>query len=408
MKTIGRELNVQYVLEGSVRKAGNNLRITAQLIDAATDAHLWAEKYSGTLDDVFEIQEKVSRSIVDALKLKLSPGEKKKMAERSIENLQAYEYYLKADAEIFKFTADATNLAFRYLQNAIDIIGENALLYSEMAFACFQLVNMGVEQDDYLVKAEEYVTKALLMDHESSKANAVSGFIEYLQGRLLHSVSHFKRTLEINRDEELALIGISNVYVLAGNISAAIPYHERQMQIDPLNFAANFWKAGFHHYDGRFNRALQGFQMLYKLYPEQPWSQFYYALILAYHNETDEAISIIDQRSKANPGNVMAKLGQILKYALAGNKERVFQEITPDFKKTVQRNPFNSHPLASFFALIDEKEEALNWLENAVNRGFINYPFLNEYDPFLKNIRGEKRFIKLMERVKHEWDFFEV
>jgi len=76
LKTIGRELNVQFVLEGSVRKAGDNLRITAQLIDASNDAHLWAKKYSGVLDDVFDFQEKVSRSIVDALKVKLSPKRK--------------------------------------------------------------------------------------------------------------------------------------------------------------------------------------------------------------------------------------------------------------------------------------------------------------------------------------------
>jgi TolB-like protein len=94
IKTIGRELNVQYVLEGSVRKHGNNLWITAQLIDADNDIHLWAEKYRGTMDDVFDIQEKVSRSIADALKLKLSPEEYKRIAERPIADIKAYECYL--------------------------------------------------------------------------------------------------------------------------------------------------------------------------------------------------------------------------------------------------------------------------------------------------------------------------
>jgi serine/threonine protein kinase len=124
MKTIGRELDVQYVLEGSVRKAGNNLRITAQLIDATSDAHLWAKKYSGTLDDVFDIQEKVSRSIVDALKLKLSPEENQRMSERPIENIKAYECYLKANAEISKYTEEGLNLGIRYLQNGLDILAQ--------------------------------------------------------------------------------------------------------------------------------------------------------------------------------------------------------------------------------------------------------------------------------------------
>jgi len=405
---IARSVNVRYVLEGSVRKAGNNLRITAQLIDAATDAHLWAEKYSGTLDEVFDIQEKVSRSIVDALKLKLSPEEKKKIAARPIENVQAYEYYLKANAEILKFTEDAINYALRYLQNAIDIIGDNALLYSGMSFACWNLVNIGAKQEDYLVRAEEYVKKALLVDPESSKANTNLGHIDQFRGRLLDSVSHFKRALEVNQDEILALCGISTVYVVTGKISAAVPYCERLMQIDPLSFPANWYKGGLYYYDGRFNLALQAWRRLYRLEPENPFGQFMYALILTYHKEMDEAISIIDQNAKANPGTVFAKLGLILKYAIKGNKEKAFQEITPDFQKTVQRDYTYSHHLASFFALIDEKEETLNWLENAVNRGFINYPFLSEYDPFFENIRGEERFKKLMERVRFEWEHFKA
>jgi hypothetical protein len=101
-KEIAEKVNVRYVLEGSVRKAGNNLRITAQLIDAVTDTHLWAEKYSGTLDDVFDIQEKVSRSIADELKVQLSPEENQKIAFHRINDIQVYEYYLKAIELILK------------------------------------------------------------------------------------------------------------------------------------------------------------------------------------------------------------------------------------------------------------------------------------------------------------------
>src|SRR4030042_310996 len=95
IKDIAREVNVRYVLEGSVRKAGNDLRITAQLIDAKKDTHLLAEKYTGTIDDIFNIQEKVSHSIVDALKIKLNPEEQKRISEVPIDNVKAYEYYFK-------------------------------------------------------------------------------------------------------------------------------------------------------------------------------------------------------------------------------------------------------------------------------------------------------------------------
>jgi TolB-like protein len=162
VRDIAKELNVQYVLEGSARKAGNDIRITAQLIDATSDAHLWADKYSGKLDDVFDLQEEVSRKIADALKLKLSPKEDKYLAERSIDNVKVYEYYLKAIDKITMFTEDSVNRALRYLQNAVDIMGDNALLYSAMAFAYWNLVNIGAKQEDYLAKAEEYAKKALL------------------------------------------------------------------------------------------------------------------------------------------------------------------------------------------------------------------------------------------------------
>ena len=154
---IARRLNVQYVLEGSVRKAGNSLRITAQLIDARSDAHIWAEKYSGTLDDVFDIQEKVSRAIVEALRLSLTPAEEHRMAERPIDNVAAYECYLRANADIWRFKEDSLDGAVQYLQKGIDMIGDNALLYSGMAGVYWQYVNIGVKQEEYIAKAEEYV-----------------------------------------------------------------------------------------------------------------------------------------------------------------------------------------------------------------------------------------------------------
>jgi len=114
IKEIGQELNVRYVLEGSVRKAGNNLRITAQLIDAKNDTHLWANKYSGTLDDVFNIQEKVSRSIVDALTMKLSPEEDRRLTKRPIKNIQAYECYIKARQDIYTTYQKHTSIRVLY------------------------------------------------------------------------------------------------------------------------------------------------------------------------------------------------------------------------------------------------------------------------------------------------------
>ena len=114
LRRIGRELNVRYALEGSVRRAGSTLRITAQLIDVETDAHLWAEKYSGTVDDVFDLQERLSRQIVEALQITLSPPEDREIAERPIADLRAFEYYQRARQEYYRYTAEGMAAAERW------------------------------------------------------------------------------------------------------------------------------------------------------------------------------------------------------------------------------------------------------------------------------------------------------
>ena len=206
IKEIAREVNVQYVLEGSVRKTGNNLRITAQLIDAANDAHLWAEKFSGTLDDVFNIQEKVSREIVDALKLKLTLKEDKYISERPIRDVQAYECYLRATTDIVKMTEGSINQALQYLQNAVDIIGDNAQLYSVMAFAYWNLVNIGVKHEDYIISAEEYANKALSLNPDTPLAHVILGYVDWNHQKMLESLPRFKRALENNPDEIFGLV----------------------------------------------------------------------------------------------------------------------------------------------------------------------------------------------------------
>ena len=193
-----------------------------------------------------------------------------------------------------------------------------------------------------------------------------------------------------------------------GKISAAVPLSERLMKIDPLDFPPNYVKGALHFYSGQFDKALKAWHRLYEIYPESAYSRWIYALILTYNNRYDEAFSIIDQSAKTDPDTVLTKLGLMLKYGLRGEKGKAFQEMTQDFQKTCQHDYSLSHHLAGVFALLGEKKKALNWLESAVNCGLFNYPLLNEYDPFFENIRGEERFKKLMERVKHEWEHFEV
>jgi TolB-like protein/class 3 adenylate cyclase len=408
IKDIAGEVHVRYVLEGSVRKVGNDLRITAQLIDASTDTHLWAEKYKGTLDDIFDIQEKVSNEIANALKLKLSPAEHQKIAERPIEDIKVYEYYLKALDGITSFSEEGINKALRHLTHAIEIAGDNAQLYGGVAFAYFNLVNIGIKQEDYLLKAEDYANKALVLNPESAIAHVVLGFVDFFRNKFFESLPKFKTALNINPDELMGIAGILSVYHAAGKFKEIIYYTERLMQLDPLSFPANWYNAAQYIFIGEYDQALQPGKRLYELHPENPFSQFLYSLILAYNNKLEEAIPIIHHNAQKNPDTVYAKLGLILKYAFHGDNTQVQKEITNDFEKTVLRDLTYSHHLSGFLALMDNKEEALKWMENAINAGLINYPLIAEKDPFLENIRGEKRFKELLQKVKAQWENFEA
>ncbi len=406
---IAHAVNVRYVLEGSVRKAGNNLRITAQLIDGANDAHLWADKFSGTLDDVFDIQEKVSRSIVDALKIKLSPLELKEIVKRPISDIPAYEYYLKANADIFMYTEEATDRAIRYLNQALELVGNNALLYSGLAFAYWQLANIGVSPKENLIKVRECAGKALAIDPDFSKAHAALGWIGMLGGDQKEAVHHLKRALARSPDETIALVGLCGIYIFAvGKTAAALPICERLRQIDPLDFHSFAAPGALYFCNGQYDEALTTWRKGYELYPDNPYSQFFFALILVYHKELDRAFAVIDQSAKATPDNVVSKLGLILKYGAKKDKESLFNLITPELERTIRQDSLHCFFTAISLAMLDAKEETLDWLEHAEERGFINYPSLAGKDPFLAKIRGEPRFQKLMERVKYEWEHFEV
>jgi serine/threonine protein kinase len=406
---IAQEVNVQYVLEGSVRKAGNNLRITAQLIDATNDAHLWAEKYSGTLDDVFEIQEKVSRAIVDALKLKLSPTERKGLEYRPIDNIHAYESYLKARQEIWRFTPEGFDRAIQLVQNALDIVGENELLQATLGVVYWHYIYWGLRpSEEYIPKLEECIQKIFRLNPESSHGHLLQGWISQRRGDVQESVRNLEKALAVNPNNPDVLFWICLLYSFVGKTSAARPLSKRLLLVDPLMPINNFIPGIPDWFDGNLNEAIQPFARAHQMDPQNPHTQFWYAYILACNSRTREALSVLKLLPDDAPATPLNQAYRFLKYALEGDKKRAIQCVTDELL-TTSRDDFNwSWIITDLYSLIDAKHEALDWLENSIRVGVINYPFLSEYDPFLANIRSEERFKKLMERVKKEWEEFEV
>ena len=405
-RKVGQELGVKAVLLTRMSRLGDRLTISPTLVRAKDNSQIWGQRYDRKFEDIFSIEESIAAAIVQELRLKLTKQEQLRIEERPIDNPAAYELYLKAYSAIWTFREDALDRIVQDLQNALEITGPNSLLYSAMAEAYRQFVNIGVKQEEYLEKAEDYARKALALDPGSSTANVALGYLtEY--GDQQEGIRYFKKALAANPNEPNALRRLAMIYLDVGKPSAALFLMARLKKADPLNPANHVLQVFFSSYEGQFGLALDSSRKWYQSDPENPVRRFHYALMLAYNKAFDEAFSIIDQSAKATPDNAVTKFGLLLKYGLLKDHEKAFLIMTSDFRKTCQRDLEWAYYVAGFFALLDEKKEALDWLENAVDRGFINYPFISKHDTFLDNIRGEERFKKLMERVKYEWEHFE-
>jgi tetratricopeptide (TPR) repeat protein len=410
LKEIGKELNVQYALEGSVRKSGENLRIHAQLIDTKNDTHIWAEKYSGTMEDVFDIQEKVSHSIVDALQLKLSPEEDQKLTERPIKNIQAYECYLRARQEAWLFTPDALERALHYLQNGLDIIGENALLYAGMGHIYSQSIGIGIGPDNYIDKAEEFANKALELDSECSEAFQVLGMLNYsVYNCQRKAIEYFRRVLSVNPNDPHAIMWLSASLMLVGRTEEAVTLGEKLLQIDPLTPMNRSVRAFAKFFEGSMDQATweEGFEWL-RYEPNNPGALFFNAASRVCSGKFTEAASLIDKHINPEWEDVYTKLSLFIRYAIQGDNSKIEALLSKDFIKIIKRDTQYCLFTAMFYAIAGMNEEALKWLELAVDGDFFNYPFIFTYESIWKNLKEDKRFNLLIDRMKLEMENLDV
>ena len=243
LKTTAVDLNVRYILEGTVRKAANAVRVTVRLIDPIADEHLWAEKYSAKLEDVFEIQEHISRQVVDALKMRLSPQEDKRLRERRIDNIEALECYHRARREIYKWTKDGLDRALELIQNALEIVGDNELLYAARGSVYRGFFNAAIPSSgNDIEKAEQCAVKVFALSPDSAIGHELMGMVQFSQGRIAESKRSYERALEIEPDSTYALAELPRFYIITGRgdwVREARSLLERARAVDPLNPLVN-------------------------------------------------------------------------------------------------------------------------------------------------------------------------
>jgi serine/threonine protein kinase len=409
MKMISKELGVRYALEGSVRKAGNSLRITAQLIDAENDVHLWAEKYSGTLDDVFEIQENVSKSVVDALSIVLSSGEKSAIQSQNIHNLRAFECLLRARTEIWKGTESSINESIHYLNESRKIEGEKIEILSALAEAHFMLPNVtGKGITDAMTKMEDLAHRMLKIDSTSSHGYLSLGLVTYKKpwgfrqaGKLL------KKACELDPTNTTALIMRAGLAIEGGYPNTGLECSDAALKLDPLSPVVWLNRSFLFTLAGDFNEAAE---LTKKVFSFDPNNNYYRGFaILNFANASNfKEVEKIAAALRPTMSDNFARMGVLYDCAIK-KKENEFEEIiSPEFKATAEWDETLSWAIAQCYASVGDVEQSSFWLKKAMERCFINYPFLSEIDPFISKIRNDDRIQRILALIKTEWENFEV
>ena len=409
VKTIARELGVRYVVEGTVRREGRRLRITAQLIDASADDHMWAEKYGGTLEDVFAIQERLARLIVNALKLRLSAEEDRRLSDRPIDNVHAYECYLHARQEAFRWRRDAIDHAVQLLRNGLAIAGENVELMACLGRAHLQYREAGIDfGDGPLDDAEACVRKVFALDPQSAAGWQLRGWIRYARGQIQDAVRDLKAALEIEPGNPDTLALLSNCYLISGQVPAARPLIERLLAVDPLTPLTRCLPGWADVLEGRFASAVAPYRQMLEMDPDNPMARLFYVWVLVLNQREAEVRQIVESFPPQLRDTLPGRLTFFLAHALSGNVRGAVGAMTPEIETLANGSDVFPRMLAQGYALAGMKDRALDWLAVAVDRGFINYPFLAEHDPFFASLRRLPRFTRLLDLVRDRWTRFEA
>lgn len=401
---VARELGVRYVLEGSVRKAGERLRITAQLIDALRDHHVWSESYDGTMEDIFAVQERVSMAILEALRVRLTSEETRRIEERPFQTFRAYQYYVRARADALNATEESLDRALEVTERGLADIGENELLLSARGLAYFQYVNSMLKaparHGAFLDEASRCVDGALALNPTSAPARTVRAFVQWARGDVAGAVRTNTEALALdpNNPEALLLLGY---WRAAGgwDMEGARALLGRLQSIDPLtpiNVGATGW---VHWFEGDFAGA---HDRLRPAWPagaaDNPWR-----IVPAYWHaaggDIPAAAEIIHELNARVPQHLLTHLGTFVLHAWRGERDAALGAVSPELETAARWDDVWPLMLAGGYASLGELDRAFGWLDRAVVNGIMNVPYLRDHDPFLENMRADSRFAVLLEKA---------
>ncbi|MBW2468850.1 MAG: tetratricopeptide repeat protein [Deltaproteobacteria bacterium] len=307
IRQVAEELSVRYILEGSVRRVADRIRINAQLIDATTGGHLWAERYDGNLGDVFSLQDNITRKIVFALAIKLTQNEEAEVARKDTIEIPAYDAFLQGWAHYVRHTPDDFARAIQYFEKAVELDPNYGRAYAALAatywesFYRFWHESLNVEWHETRLRAEEYIQLAMKKD-PTPLAHGVTSKMLIAQHKYDEALAETERALALDPNDAGSFIAMAYALIYFGKPKEAVDYIERAMRIDPEYPAYYLFVLGLAHFGmEQLEKAASLFEEALERNPENYVTLIPLAATYAHLNRKKEATDIIERLDEFMP-----------------------------------------------------------------------------------------------------------
>ena len=410
LKEIARELNVDAIVEGSVKRFGERVQVTVQLIDAASERHVWSHTYDQDLRDILTLQNEVAQSVTQAIRVKLSPGEQVRLTHARPINPAAYDYYLRGRFYLNRQTKDDNKTAIEMFERSIAEDPTFAAGHAELAQACvWRFFLFTPDEKQWEEKAFVAVAKALSLDPDLGEAHLARGRLLWTPSNNFphdRAIQEYRRALSLNPSLDEARNQLALVYGHVGLLEEALQELEKATAINPGNTVARFRVGEMLLFQGKYESAVAA---LRNVPPEVNPSLVGHQIVLALFNlgKKDEANATLEQFLRDYPDDnrgLFTSLQAML--AASEGQERIAED---KIKSALQRGKGFGHfhhtayHIACAYALMNKPEQAVKWLETAADDGFPCYPLFDR-DTNLNNIRQDARFVTFLAKQKQLWE----
>jgi serine/threonine protein kinase/Tfp pilus assembly protein PilF len=393
---IGEELGVSNILEGSVRKADNKLRITLQLIDTQTQEHRWAQDYDRELKDIFRIQSNVAQRVAEALRMELLLEERIQLERRSTDNIEAYKSYLRGRDQLRYYTQSSMRQALTFFNEAIEIDSDYAKAYAGLADCYYNLSSLYIPPDEAMPNALSAAEKALEINSSLADAHATIGAVKaFYYWDWVAGEKEFKKAIRLNPSYTTALHYYGIYLTVHGRFKEAIAELNQAHQLDPLSRSIEMTSIMPYYYGRQFEQTIKKCLKLIETEPD-----FYAARGLLGRSylqigEISKAIRNFEQEAKLNPSQ-SGYLGNA--YAIAGKTNEARKLLDDMIKRREKGEYIRPDLIAVIFVGLGDKDQAFKWLEEAYHERIEELILIN-VDPIYDSIRSDERFIALLKNM---------